>query len=137
MNKSRGDFIAFLYRELTENESEDLVNKYNLKNIYQPDKKLFIYFESVDTEQNARLFLTSAYKSKSAVFKFLWNKEIFDIYVDFVVDKQIKIIKWNLKIYLSEKNVKETDFLISLIKNAFTAHSIYQSLFNEINIIYN
>ena len=129
--------MAFVYRELTENESDDLLNTYNLKNIYQLDKKLFIYFESVDTEQNARLFLTSAYKNKPAVFKFIWNKEIFDIYVDFVVDKKRKTIKWTLKVYLSEKNDKETDFLISLIKNAFKAHSIYQSLFNEINIIYN
>ena len=129
--------MAFVYRELTENERDDLLNTYNLKNIYQLDKKLFIYFESVDTEQNARLFLTSAYKNKPAVFKFIWNKEIFDIYVDFVVDKKRKTIKWTLKVYLSEKNDKETDFLISLIKNAFKAHSIYQSLFNEINIIYN
>ena len=128
--------MAFVFRELTENESEDLVNKYNLKNIYQPEKKLSIYFESVDTEQNARLFLTSAYKNKPAVFKFLWNNEIYDIYVDYVVDKQRKTIKWNLKVYISEKNVKETDFLISLIKKAFKAHSSYQSLFNEILIYY-
>lgn len=126
--------MAFVYRELTENESEYLVNTYNLKNIYQPEKKLSIYFEAIDTEQNARLFLTGAYKNRPAVFKFLWKKEIYDIYTNFVIDKQRKTIKWFLKVYISEKNTKETGFLICLIKNAFKASSPYQSLFDDIII---
>ncbi len=127
--------MSFVYRELTENESEYLVNTYNLKNIYQPEKKLSVYFEAIDTEQNARLFLTGAYTNKPAVFKFLYNEKIYDIYVNFVVNKQRKIIKWSLKVHLSEKNDKETDFLISLIKEAFKSSSPYQSLFDEIIIV--
>lgn len=126
--------MAFVYRELAENESEDLVNIYNLKNIYQPDKKLFIYFESVDTEQNAILFLTSAYKNKPPIFNFLYDKKIYYIYVNFIIDKQKKIIKWTLKLYISENDTIETDILISLIKDAFKAHSTYRSIFDDIVI---
>jgi len=96
---------------------------------------LSVYFEAIDTEQNARLFLTGAYTNKPTVFKFLYNEKTYDIYANFVVDKQRKTIRWMLKINLSEKNDKETVFLISLIKEAFKASSSYQSLFDEIIIV--